>query len=173
MSREIRIGASISSRTDASAEVEKIFVESDFPLNLVIQNHIASRLVLPELKALDIAPMASQEATFTDLGLLKRVVSSVAQIARLHGYTRIATFYTMESPETVVSTSPQAETTTSAPADDGQVYAVLVEERDGGILLVAVGDVQFEIKYNQLREDGSLTAGGVTAYEAALASQNQ
>lgn len=166
MSREIHIGASISSRTDASAEVEKVFVVSDFPMTLVIQNHIASRLVLPELKALDIPPMSSQEANFADLGLLKRVVSSMAQIARLHGYTRIATVYTMEPPE-------QEATTTSAPADDGQVYAVLVEEREGGILLVAVGDVQFEIKYNQLREDGSLTAGGVTAYEAALASQNQ
>lgn len=189
MTREIKIGASISSRSDASLSVDDVFVASEFPRNLTIQNHAAFRLVLPELKAMDIAPLTSREAHFKDLGTLKRVVSSLAQISRLQSFDLLATVYAVEpvqEPETPVEPEPQATVTTepepqatetteatSTQPDDGQVYAVLVAELEGGYIRVAVGDVQFDIRNTQLREDGSLTAGGLTAYETALNTTNE
>lgn len=169
MNREIKIGASISNRTDASEEVENVFSASEFPRSLNIQNHMPTRLVLPELKALDIAPMTSCEAHFSDIGLLKRVVSSLAQIARLNKYPELATVYALE----ISQVAAPVEATTTTTQDSGEIYAQLIQELDGGYLLVAVGDVQFQIRNTQLRDDGSLTAGGVTAYETALTATNE
>lgn len=184
MTREINIGASISDRTDASQQVEVIFAEGEFPRSLSIQNHLSTRLVLPELKALDIAPLNSSEAHFKDLGTLKRVVSSIAQIARLNSFPLVATIYALESPQEPDPVNPFTETSelqatdtqsseTTAEADSNEVYAVLVETLESGFIRVAVDGVQFQIKNTQLRENGSLTAGGITAYQAALAATNE
>lgn len=71
MNKKIDIGASISSRTDASSTVENIFSAEDFPCTLNIRNHTVTRLILPELKALDVTGLGSVDAHFNDIGLLK------------------------------------------------------------------------------------------------------
>ena len=179
MNKKIDIGASISSRTDASSTVENIFSAEDFPCTLNIQNHTVTRLILPELKALDVTGLGSVDAHFNDIGLLKRVVSSLAQISRLSNFSRIATICspdfleTEKSPE--LEAAPAATTQTNeAPEDqkkevqdDDEITATVIEELPGGVLCVAANGIQFEVKKNQLRENGTLTAGGISAYQAA------
>lgn len=181
MNTKILIGASISSRTDASQSVEEIFATAKFPETFSIENHSSTRLVLPELKALDIAPFATEEAFFRDLGEMKRVVSSIAQISRLNSYQLLATISTIgqqsESSEDESAALDQENKTsddelkqddqTNPPVNNVPVLATLVQELEGGVLVLIANDIQFQVKKNQWREDGSLTAGGLAAYEAA------
>lgn len=185
MSKKIDIGASISCRTDASQNVDNVFAAEDFPCCLNIQNHTVTRLILPELKALDIPALSSVEAEFSDLGLLKRVVSSLAQISRLNNYQAMATIYAfgadlsgneqqIQDPvEEVIAPQADAPALAAESSNDGETYATLIEELENGSLLVEVDGVQFEVKKNQLRENGSLTAGGITAYQTAKNISNE
>lgn len=176
MTKKIDIGASISSRTDASSTVETIFGAEDFPCTLNVKNHTVTRLVLPELKALDVPGLGSVEAVFYDIGVLKRVVSSLAQISRLNRFSCIATISSLDllesQPEETEQAAPAAAPLNETPvinkqADDEDLKATVIEDLPGGLLLVAVGDVRFEVKKGQVRENGTLTAGGMTAYQAA------
>lgn len=197
MTKKIDIGASISSRTDASSTVENVFSAGEFPCTLSVQNHTVTRLVLPELKGLDIPGMSIKEAQFNDIGVLKRVVSSLAQISRLNNFTAIATICSPEFLENqnAQESEGQTETGVTPPALQGgeegtetdvlgagrtsttdnleEVKAIVIEELPGGVLLVAVGETQFEVKKNQLRENGTLTAGGISAYQAAKNTTNE
>lgn len=183
MTKKIDIGASISSRTDASSTVETIFSVGDFPCTLNIQNHTVTRLVLPELKALDVTGLGSVSAHFNDIGLLKRVVSSLAQISRLNNFPRMATIC---SPDFMENQNDHLELevatkTAELGALEGQKQAVqdevitatVIEELPGGVLRVAANGIQFEVKKNQLRENGTLTAGGISAYQAAKNTINE
>ncbi len=191
MTKQIDIGASISSRTDASSTVENIFSAEEFPCTLNIQNHTVARLVLPELKALDIPGLGSIDARFNDIGVLKRVVSSLAQISRLNHFSTMATIRlpgdlgdqdaqetetlsetenkpdALQSGEAGASTDVLSTGVATSTQDPEQAQATVIEELPGGVLLVAVDGTQFEVKKNQLRENGTLTAGGITAYQAA------
>lgn len=197
MTKKIDIGASISSRTDASSTVENVFSAGEFPCTLSVQNHTVTRLVLPELKGLDIPGMSIKEAQFNDIGVLKRVVSSLAQISRLNNFTAIATICATEFLENqnAQESEGQTETGVTPPALQGgeegtetdvlgagqtsttdnleEVKAIVIEELPGGVLRVAVGETQFEVKKNQLRENGTLTAGGISAYQAAKNTTNE
>lgn len=187
MTKKIDIGASISSRTDASATVEYVFAAEEFPCTLTVENHAVTRLVLPELKGLDISELGSVDAHFADIGMLKRVVSSLAQIARLNRFPKLATIHVpsyLEVPNEPENPAPEDQDNiektdvlglgeNTATQDPDEVKATLIEEQPGGILLVAVGDIQFEVKKGQLRENGTLTAGGMTAYEAAKNTTNE
>ena len=197
MTKKIDIGASISSRTDASSTVENVFSAGEFPCTLSVQNHTVTRLVLPELKGLDIPGMSIKEAQFNDIGVLKRVVSSLAQISRLNNFTAIATICAPEFLENqnAQESEGQTETGVTPPALQGgeegtetdvlgagqtstadsleEVKATVIEELPGGVLRVAVGETQFEVKKNQLRENGTLTAGGISAYQVAQNTTNE
>lgn len=175
MTKKIDIGASISSRTDASSTVENIFSAGDFPCTLNVQNHTVTRLILPELKSLDIPGLGLVQADFQDIGVLKRVVSSLAQISRLNRFSVMATISSLDLVEAETEETEQAdpaaaplnETPESKQQEAEEITATIVEELPGGHLLVAVGEVQFEVKKGQVRENGTLTAGGMTAYQAA------
>lgn len=196
MTKKIDIGASISSRTDASSTVDNVFSAGEFPCTLSVQNHTVTRLVLPELKGLDIPGMSIKEAQFNDIGVLKRVVSSLAQISRLNNFTAIATICAPEflenqnaqesegqtetdvTPSTLQGGEESTETDVlgageTTPTQDLEVKATVIEELPGGVLRVAVGETQFEVKKNQLRENGTLTAGGISAYQVAQNTTNE
>ncbi len=197
MTKKIDIGASISSRTDASSTVENIFSAEEFPCTLNVQNHTVTRLVLPELKALDIPGLGSIDAQFNDIGVLKRVVSSLAQISRLNHFSAMATIRlpgdlgdqdaqeaeplsetenesdALQNGETGTPTDVLGAGSATSTQDLEQVQATVIEELPGGVLLVAVESIKFEVKKNQLRENGTLTAGGIAAYQAAKNTINQ
>lgn len=190
MIKKINIGASISSRTDASSTVESIFSAGDFPCTLNIENHTVTRLVLPELKGLDIPGLAATDAHFTDIGLLKRLVSSLAQISRLNQFSVMATISipgplelendqkehaqdSLQTSETGTPSNVLGAGQTTSTDDIEQITATVIQELPGGVLLLAVDGVQFEVKKNQLRENGTLTAGGYAAYKAAKDTINE
>ncbi|PKF35565.1 hypothetical protein [Acinetobacter proteolyticus] len=156
MTKKIDIGASISSRKDASSTVESIFNVNEFPCTLTIENHTVTRLILPELKALDIKGMGSKDAHFSDIGLLKRVVSSLAQISRLNGFecmatVRIPSIAEEAKPQDLETDSQNQTAETQNPINDvsTEITAIIVEE-NGNVLLVEANGYQFEIKKNSI-----------------------
>lgn len=56
---------------------------------------------------------------------------------------------------------------TPTESSDSDVATVVVDEEDN--FQVVYKGVQFEINRNQIREDGTLTAGALKAYKAAIA----
>lgn len=56
---------------------------------------------------------------------------------------------------------------TPTESSDSDVAAVVVDDEDD--FQVVYKGVQFEINRNQIREDGTLTAGALKAYKAAIA----
>lgn len=181
MTIKIDIGASISSRVDASTEIERLFAGVLFPVKAHLVNHSSVRLVLPELKMLDVPALEHAEVYFSDIGLLKRAVSSLAQIARLRDMPLLASIELVSDdlePEQVDEVSeiepmikPEQVHEAELEAKDESVKAVLVKELSAKQILVAVDGVEFEIKKNQLRDNGTLTAGGITAYRNALITE--
>lgn len=220
LNHPFEIGASISSRTDASDEIDSVFSELGFPMTLHMNSNTNTDIVLPEILT-RIPAMSGVEFEFKDIGVLKRVVSSIAQFARLQQKELLVTLYPYTAPSTeeVTTSIPEDEQTDPADTETGlentdpentetglenfdpeateqmslkaseevqsegestqqtttiesQIIAEIVSD-EGTALTVKVGDVTFSVKRNQVREDGSLTAGGLTAYEAAKAAQTE
>lgn len=166
------IGASISNRIDASQQVAGLFQELEFPCDLEIKNLTFRDLVIPELGCFEIKAYQKKQVTFNDIGLLKRVVSSMAQIARLNSFSQIA--HIGSNVDEIDTGVDMEKAQLAEPATEPRSYGdvTVLQELDGGFLQVQVDGLTFEIRKTQLREDGSLTAGGVTAYEAAKNIQN-
>lgn len=154
------IGAPSLSGKDANALARELFADSEYPLEVIAANSAPFNLSLPEAR-LGLKPLATERVVFADFSRLQRAVSSLSQIAELNKMAELVTFkaYTgegQEGGEGGGSGQPDAEAVTVI-QDEGQTYVV---EFNG---------VRFEPNRNQVRDDGTLTAGGLKAYEAAKA----
>lgn len=151
------IGAPSLSGKDANALARELFADSEYPLEVIAANSAPFNLSLPEAR-LGLKPLATERVVFADFSRLQRAVSSLSQIAELNKMAELVTFeaYTGEDQEGGGSGQPDAGAVTVI-QDEGQTYVV---EFNG---------VRFEPNRNQVRDDGTLTAGGLKAYEAAKA----
>ncbi len=72
----------------------------------------------------------------------------------------------VEAPKEAPTESAKEETLVES-SSDSDVATVVVDDEDD--FQVSYKGVQFEINRNQIREDGTLTAGALKAYKAAIA----
>ena len=154
------IGAPSLSGKDANALARELFAGSEYPLEVVATNSAPFNLSLPEAR-LGLKPLATERVVFADFSRLQRAVSSLSQIAELNKMAELVTFkaYTGEGQE-------GGEGGGSGQPDAG---AVTVIQDEGQTYVVEFNGVRFEPNRNQVRDDGTLTAGGLKAYEAAKA----
>ena len=160
MTKTLVIGAPSLSGKDANALARDLFAGSEYPLEVVAANSAPFNLSLPEAR-LGLKPLATERVVFADFSRLQRAVSSLSQIAELNKMAELVTFeaYTGEDQE-------EGEGGGSDQPDAG---AVTVIQDEGQTYVVEFNGVRFEPNRNQVRDDGTLTAGGLKAYEAAKA----
>ncbi len=154
------IGAPSLSGKDANALARELFADSEYPLEVIAANSAPFNLSLPEAR-LGLKPLATERVVFADFSRLQRAVSSLSQIAELNKMAELVTFkaYTGEDQE-------GGEGGGSGQPDAG---AVTVIQDEGQTYVVEFNGVRFEPNRNQVRDDGTLTAGGLKAYKAAKA----
>ena len=154
------IGAPSLSGKDANALARELFADSEYPLEVIAANSAPFNLSLPEAR-LGLKPLATERVVFADFSRLQRAVSSLSQIAELNKMAELVTFeaYTGEDQE-------GGEGGGGGQPDAG---AVTVIQDEGQTYVVEFNGVRFEPNRNQVRDDGTLTAGGLKAYEAAKA----
>lgn len=157
------IGAPSLSGKDANALARELFADSEYPLEVIAVNSAPFNLSLPEAH-LGLKPLATERVVFSDFSRLQRAVSSLSQIAELNKMAELVTFkaYTGEDQEG----GEGGEGGGSGQPDAG---AVTVIQDEGQTYVVEFNGVRFEPNRNQVRDDGTLTAGGLKAYEAAKA----
>ena len=160
MTKTLVIGAPSLSGKDANALARELFADSEYPLEVIAANSAPFNLSLPEAR-LGLKPLATERVVFADFSRLQRAVSSLSQIAELNKMAELVTFkaYTGEDQE-------GGEGGGGGQPDAG---AVTVIQDEGQTYVVEFNGVRFEPNRNQVRDDGTLTAGGLKAYEAAKA----
>ena len=153
-----------------------------------VENLTAINLALPEAR-LNLKPLATASVVFADFARLQRAVSSLRQIAELNqmaGIVSISAGEQVEEPETDaeqaarLQAEAEAEAKAAAEAEAEaeaeaarlaalQPKAVTVIQDDEKDYVVELDGIRFTPNRNQVRDDGTLTAGGVKIYETAKA----
>lgn len=159
------IGAPSLSGKDANALAEKLFAESEYPLTVVATNHAPFNLSLPEA-CLGLKPFAVEPVVFADFARLQRAISSLSQIAELNGMPELVAFKFGEAEDEEGGETTDGGDSGKGPPDAGVVTVI---QDEGQTYVVEFNGVRFEPNRNQVRDDGTLTAGGLKAYEAAKA----
>ena len=150
--KSLDIGASASSRTDASNQVDGVFSSVTFPVQVVFTSNSPIPITLPEI-GLSIKSGDVQSIEVKSLALLKCSVASIAQIAKLRSVQKIMT----------ISIDDEIETS----EEEALGAVTVVQELGSGNVLVKLNGITFTVKKIQIRSDKTLTAGGVAAYLAA------
>lgn len=106
----VEIGAPSITGRSANQDVEKVFGQAKFPLEITFENFMPRRVAFPEVPGLVLAHVAKLEDTkitllVRDFASLQRLASSVEAIAGLNSYAKAMTF-TVEEPKPV---EPKAE----------------------------------------------------------------
>ncbi len=106
----VEIGAPSLTGRSANQDVEKVFGQAKFPLEITFENFMPRRVAFPEVPGLVLAHVAKLEDTkitllVRDFASLQRLASSVEAIAGLNSYAKAMTF-TVEEPKPV---EPKAE----------------------------------------------------------------
>ncbi|WP_062359766.1 hypothetical protein [Vreelandella aquamarina] len=160
------IGAPVLGQDGANQKAKAAFSGAEFPLNVKVVNKMTVTLSLPEAN-IKLRPLASGVATFRNFDRLQRAVSSLEQIAKLNNAKALVE---LDAGETEVGAG--GETSTEGEAGDSQSDdpAVTIVQDDDEAFIVEVQGVRFEPLRNQVREDGTLTAGGLKAFEEAKAA---
>lgn len=179
------IGALSLSGKCANTLCKELFAESVYPLEAEVENLTAINLALPEAR-LHLKPLATASVVFPDFARLQRAVSSLRQIAELNQMADIVSISAgeqVEEPEKAPETDAeqaarlQAEAEAKAKADEEeaarlaalQPKAVIIVQDDEKGYVVELDGIRFTPNRNQVRDDGTLTAGGVKIYETAKA----
>lgn len=130
-------------------------------------------LSLPEA-GIKLTPLASTIAVFSDFDRLQRTVSSLEQIARLNDVPEVA-MLGIEDADAATDDAPESapqdhdEGGGVAKQDAGQLTAAIIQDDDEAFVVELEG-VQFEPQRNQVRDDNSLTSGGIAAFNEAKAA---
>ncbi len=98
----VEIGAPSLTGRSANQDVEKVFGQAKFPLEVTFENFMPRRVSFPEVPGLVLAHVAKLEDTkitllVPDFATLQRLSSSVEAIAGLNSYAKAMTF-TVEEP---------------------------------------------------------------------------
>lgn len=112
----VEIGAPSLTGRSANQDVEKVFGQAKFPLEITFENFMPRRVAFPEVPGLVLAHVAKLADTkitllVRDFASLQRLASSVEAIAGLNSYAKAMTF-TVEEPkpaEPKAKEEPKAE----------------------------------------------------------------
>lgn len=99
----VEIGAPSLTGRSANQDVEKVFGQAKFPLEVTFENFMPRRVSFPEVPGLVLAHVAKLVDTkitllVPDFATLQRLASSVEAIAGLNSYAKAMTF-TVEEPK--------------------------------------------------------------------------
>lgn len=174
---------SIGAETDRdviNAKAQAAMAEARYPLNVTLKNETGRMLILPEVQ-LRLAPASRQTMAIDDERKLTRIVSSLAQIAHLTKTSPLVTLTLdgVSEPAPTPEPAPKpAPSPTQAPAPAPAAVTpelteptVTVVQDDDEHFIVELDGVRFEPNRNQVRDDGTLTAGGKKALADAQAKQ--
>jgi len=162
---------SISANIDRDAiskNAAAAFAGVTYPVSVTLKNQTPRTLILPEVK-IRLNPGASEEVEFPDVGRMRRVVSSLAQIAHLTNATPLVDISAKVNNSPRQGTKPATPTTGFVAAAEPEKVRIIHD--DGERFLVELNGVQFEPARNQVREDGTLTPGGRKAFSDAQAKR--
>jgi len=169
------IGRPAIGKAGANEAAKQAFSGAEFPLTLTATNKMTVVLSLPEA-GVKLRPLASGVATFRNFDRLQRAVSSMEQIARLNNAKALVELQAGEDDEVDEAgegASEAGDGQTAAPGAEGASTnepKVAVVQDDDEAFVVELQGVHFEPSRNQVREDGTLTAGGLKAFEQAKAA---
>lgn len=166
------IGAPALGKTGANQQAKEAFSGAVFPLTVTVTNKMTVALSLPEAK-IQLRPLARGVTTFANFDRLQRAVSSLEQIARLNDAKALVELATEEAnPGETDGEGGGDSAGDSQPegGDGGGDAKVAVIQDDEEAFVVELQGVRFEPLRNQVREDGTLTAGGLKAFEEAKAA---
>lgn len=159
------IGAPVIGQEGANQRASATFSGAEFPLAVAVVNRMTITLSLPEA-GLRLGPLASGVATFHHFDRLQRVVSSLEQIARLNNAPVLVEIGSIDAMEQVPTQAPTEGGSNGSRGDE----AVTIVQDNEEAFIVEFQGVRFEPLRNQVREDGTLTAGGRKAFEDARAA---
>lgn len=163
------IGAPALGKAGANKQALGLFGAAAFPLSVEITNKMTITLSMPEAGG-TFRPLATRIATFKNFDRLQRAVSSFEQVAKLNKTSALVEIVAQDgesSPE-----NDQADATGGGRdngSGDGSPVITVVQDDDAAYIVELQG-VSFEPLRNQVREDGTLTAGGLKAFEEAKAA---
>lgn len=165
----------------ANEDVKQAFSGKQFPLSVVVTNMMTITLSLPEAR-IRLAAQDSETVNFDSMDRLQRTASSLEQIARLNSAPRLVSIAlpadTADAeplPADEATAEPVAETEPEPEAEGEQGEAVsaavvTVIQDDATAYIVELEGVQFSPNRGQVRADGTLTTGGLKAFEEAKAA---
>lgn len=168
MSGDLTIGAGTGALLGQAANdaCREQYSGVGFPLVLEVQSHLPYALELPEAR-LSLGAAATANVRFRSFGELQRLVTTISAIAKNRGSAMAITIRPDKPPVAVVEPPAQAAAPAAAPPDPGAVAVTVIRDDDEDFVVEAEG-IQFRPRRNQVRDDGTLTTGGMRALEAAL-----
>ena len=89
--RKVQLGAPSLTGKDCNDLVAETFADAEYPLNVLVQNHMPRDVVFPEAKGLFLRHVANPKESKASVvidshDLFQRLASSVEQVAELNGY---------------------------------------------------------------------------------------
>lgn len=110
----VEIGAPSLTGRSANQDVEKVFGQAQFPLEVTFENFMPRRVAFPEVPGLVLAHVAKLEDTkitllVPDFATLQRLASSVESIAGLNSYAKAMTFKAEELVEEPKAVEPEVK----------------------------------------------------------------
>lgn len=196
----LQIGMPAFGKAGANEAAKQAFSGSEYPLSVTVINKMTIKLSLPEA-GIKLSPLASATAVFQSFDRLQRAVSSLEQIAVLNSAKELVIIEceAAEDEEAAAQAQADREAKEKAAAEEkakaeseaeaerqriaeeqrkqqqaegGDTVATVVQDDDEAFI-VEVQGVRFEPSRNQVREDGTLTPGGVKAFEEAKAASEK
>lgn len=195
----LQIGMPAFGKAVANEAAKQAFSGSEYPLSVTVINKMTITLSLPEA-GIKLSPLARATAVFQSFDRLQRAVSSLEQIAVLNSAKELVVIEceAAEDEETEAQAQADREAKEKAAAEEkakaeseaeaerqriaeeqrkqqaeGGDTAVTVVQDDDEAFIVEVQGVRFEPSRNQVRDDGTLTPGGVKAFEEAKAASEK
>ena len=166
MTRKVEIGAPSISGKDANNLIAEVFGSAQFPLQVIVQNHMPRDAVFPEvpglfLKHVSAADGHTKEVRIASLDLFHRLASSIEQIASLNKYAKAVTISDVEADSDTASNASTGGSSSSAGTGMGDAGGVGTGDgsgtgngTDGAKVVASEG-----LTYDQLKE--ALKAKGI------------
>lgn len=91
MTRTVELGAPSLTGKDCNDLVAEVFATAEYPLKVVVKNHMPRDVAFPEVDGLFLRHVANHKGSqaavvIADHDLFQRLASSVEQVAELNGY---------------------------------------------------------------------------------------
>ncbi|MDW0357792.1 hypothetical protein Q8G38_00520 [Halomonas venusta] len=163
----LTIGAPSLGKEGANKRALVVFGSAAFPLSVEIINKMTITLSMPEAGG-TFRPLATRIATFKNFDRLQRAVSSFEQVAKLNNARTLVEIVTQDDESAPDDKQSDWAGGDSDSGDGSPVVKILQDNEEA--FVVELQSVSFEPLRSQVREDGTLTAGGLKAFEEAKAA---